>query len=241
MSNKPKFFSLRSFFIVIVFFTNCLLIQKTLKKVSDQDIKIQGSNLFSVEDIVKNSSLNSSTRLIFIETNYIENELKEKLSLKNVSVTRQIFPFGLKIIIKTRTPIAYAEKTYNGEKISGFVDEDGFFINKKYTENIQSHNLKTKVFGWNEKSKKTLSKILKAQKNNEFELVKVNLSPNGFLTLEEKNLRTIILGFNPNLITYQLQIISHLKTQLNKNNYFNKIDKIDLTDPNNPKIKVFKP
>jgi len=32
-----------------------------------------------------------------------------------------------------------------------------------------------------------------------------------------------------------------MKNQIRENNILEKIDNIDLTDPNNPKIKVFKP
>ena len=59
--------------------------------------------------------------------------------------------------------------------------------------------------------------------------------------IDEKDLQNIILGFNPNLINYQLQIINNLKNEFKRNNFSQKIDNIDLTDPNKPKIKVFKP
>ena len=97
------------------------------------------------------------------------------------------------------------------------------------------------VFGWKEKFKKILSEILIAQDNYEFELIKISFSKNGFLTVEEKDLKTIFLGFNPNLINYQLQIINNLKNQFKKNNFSKKIDNIDLTNPKKLKIKVFKP
>ena len=80
-----------------------------------------------------------------------------------------------------------------------------------------------------------------AQENYEFEIVKITFLPNGFLTVEEKDLKTILLGFKPNLINYQLQIINHLKNEFKKNSFSKKIDIIDLTNPNKPKIKVFKP
>ena len=75
----------------------------------------------------------------------------------------------------------------------------------------------------------------------EFDVVKITFSSNGFLTIDEKDLKTIFLGFNPTLINYQLQIINNLKNEFKKNNFLKKIDNIDLTDPNKPKIKVFKP
>ena len=97
------------------------------------------------------------------------------------------------------------------------------------------------VFGWQKKSIKTLSKILDAQKNGEIDLIKIRFSPNGFLTLEEKDLKLILLGFDQTLVRSQLKIISKLKDHLKKNNLSGEIDNIDLTDPNKPKIKVFTP
>ena len=214
---------------------------QTLKKVNIQDIRILGSKLFSQNDLVNNSSLKLPTRLIFIKTKFLEKELKQNLSLKNVSVTRQIIPFGLKIYIDTRIPIAYGERILNEKKILGFIDKDGIFINEEKVDKKNINKLTIKVFGWKEKFKKIVSDILIAQKNYEFEVVKITFSPNGFLTIEEKDLKTILLGFNPNLINYQLQIINNLKNELKKNNFSEKIDNIDLTDPNKPKIKVFKP
>ena len=223
-----------------LFFTT-LLTFKTFKKVNFQNITIYGSKLFSTDDIATNSSLNLPTALIFVNTKYNEKELKKNLSLENVSIDRQIFPFGLKILIKTRTPIAYGERIFKGEKLSGFIDEDGFFINEKYSAKENLGKLSTKVFGWEFNFRSTLSEIFKYQKNNNIEFITINFSPNGFLTLEEKGLKTILLGSNPTIIETQLQIICDLKNQLIGEIILEKIDNIDLTDPNNPKIKVFKP
>ena len=230
----------RSFLFLILFSTSFISLA-TIKKVNIQDIRISGSKLLTQNDVANISTLKFPTRLIFIQTNLLEKELRQNLSLKNVSVSRQIFPFGLKVQVKTRTPIAYGERILNGEKISGFIDKDGIFINKKNVEEIELSRLNIQIFGWKERFKKTLSEILIARDNYEFEIVKITFSPNGFLTLEEKNLKKIFLGFNPNLINYQLQIINDLKIQFKKNNFYEKIDSIDITDPNKPKIKVFKP
>ena len=230
----------RSFLFLILFSTSFISLA-TIKKVNIQDIRISGSKLLTHNDVANISTLKFPTRLIFIQTNLLEKELRQNLSLKNVSVSRQIFPFGLKVQVKTRTPIAYGERILNGEKISGFIDKDGIFINKQNVEEIDLSSLNIQIFGWKERFKETLSEILVARDNYEFEIVKITFSPNGFLTLEEKNLKRIFLGFNPNLINYQLQIINDLKIQFKKNNFYEKIDSIDITDPNKPKIKVFKP
>ena len=208
MKNKKK--SNKRSFLLLILLSTSLITLKTLKKVNIQDIRISGSKLFSQNDLVKNSSLTFPIRLISINTYFLEKELKQNLSLKNVSVKRQIFPFGLKINLKTRTPIAYGEKMLGEKKISGFIDKDGIFIDKQNAAEIDLKSLTIQVFGWKEKFKKLLSEIFLAQENYEFEIVKITFSPNGFLTLEEINLKTIFLGFNPNLISYQLQIINNL-------------------------------
>ena len=232
----------RSFFFLISFlFLTSLLSIKTLKKVNPQDIRISGSELFSQNDVVKNSSLNFPIRLIFVETNLLEKELKQNLSLKNVSVNRELFPFGLKVYINSRIPIAHGERILKDEKILGFIDKDGFFINKQNVDEKNFRKLTIQVFGWKEKFKKILSEIFIAIENYELEIVKISFSYDGFLTIEEKDLNTIFLGLRPNLINYQLQIINNLKNEFKKNNFSKKIDNIDLTDPNKPKIKVFKP
>ncbi len=232
----------RSFFFLIsfLFFTSLLSI-KTFKKVYIQDIRISGSELFSQNDVVNNSSLKFPTRLIFVKTNLLEKELKQNLSLKNVSVDRELFPFGLKIHINSRIPIAYGERILNDKKIFGFIDKDGIFINKQNVDKKTLKKLNIQVFGWNEKFTKILSEIFIAIDNYKLEIVKINFSSNGFLTVEDKDLKTIFLGFKPNLINYQLQIINELKNEFKKNSFSKEIDNIDLTNPDKPKIKVFKP
>ena len=218
MINQQKISKRNFFFLIIFLFSISFLSLKSLKNVDVHDIKIYGSKLFTEKDIVENSSLNIPTRLIFIKTKYIEKELKQNLSLKNISVRRQILPFGLIVLIQTRKAVAYGERVLNSEKISGFIDEDGFFIYKEHAEKVTLESSSIEVFGWQEKSIKTLSKILTAQKNGEIDLIKIRFATNGFLTLEEKDLKLILMGYNPTLVRSQLQIISKLKDHLMKNN-----------------------
>ena len=236
LNNKIRFL----FLILFLFSTNFITI-RTFKKVNFEDIIFSSNQIISKEDLVKNSSLFFPSRLIFIKTKFIEEELKKNLSLENVSINRQIFPFGLKISIKTRNPIAYGERLIDGKKILGYVDKNGFFIDEKYADKNNIQNINTKVYGWEEKFKSTLSTILLSINSNNIEINSINFSKNGFLTLQEKDLKTIDLGFDPNLIKKQMLIIENLKKQLMQENINFKIHNIDLTDPNNPKIKVFKP
>ena len=105
----------------------------------------------------------------------------------------------------------------------------------------RSRQAASKVIGWEKNFRNTLSMILNYQKNNDVEFVTISFSPNVFLTLEEKSLKTIFLGFNPEIIETQLKIIRDMKNQITEKSILEKIDNINLIDPNNPKIKVFKP
>ncbi|WP_025891139.1 cell division protein FtsQ/DivIB [uncultured Prochlorococcus sp.] len=241
MKNQKRIKNRSFFFLISFLFLTSLLSIKTLKKLNLQDIRISGSELFSQNDVVKNTSLKFPIRLIFVETNLLEKELKQNLSLKNVSVNRELFPYGLKVDINSRIPIAYGERILNDEKILGFIDKDGIFINKQNVDEKKFNRLTIQVFGWKEKFKKILSKIFIAIENYELEIVKISFSYDGFLTIEEKDLNTIFLGLRPNLINYQLQIINNLKNEFKKSSFSKKIDSIDLTNPDKPKIKVFKP
>ena len=241
MKNQKKIKNRSFFFLISFLFLTSLLSIKTLKKVDIQNIRIYGIELFSQNDVVNNSSLKFPIRLIFVKTYLLEKELKQNLSLKNVSVNRELFPFGLKVHINSRIPIAYGERILNDEKILGFIDKDGIFINKQNVDEKKFNRLTIQVFGWKEKFKKILSKIFIAIENYELEIVKISFSYDGFLTIEEKDLNTIFLGLRPNLINYQLQIINNLKNEFKKSSFSKKIDSIDLTNPDKPKIKVFKP
>ena len=241
MKNQKKIKNISFFFLISFLFLTSLLSIKTFKKVDMQNIRISGSESFSQNDVVNNSSLKFPIRLIFVKTNLLEKELKQNLSLKNVSINRELFPFGLSIHINTRIPIAYGEGIINNEKILGFIDRDGIFINNQSVDEKNLNKLTIQVFGWKEKFKKILSKIFIAIENYELEIVKITFSSDGFLTVEEEDLKTIFLGFKPNLINYQLQIINNLKSEFKKNSFSKKIDNIDLTNPDKPKIKVFKP
>ena len=241
MKTKKKIKNRHFFFLISFLFLTSLLSIKTLKKVYFKDIRVSGSELFSQNDVINNSSLKFPIRLIFVKTSLLEKELKQNLSLKNVSVNRELFPFGLKVHIDSRIPIAYGERILNEEKISGFIDKEGIFIEKQNADKKTLNKLTIEVFGWKEKFKKILSDIFIALENYELEIVKITFSSDGFLTVEEKDLKTIFLGFKPNLINYQLQIINNLKNEFKKNSFSKKIDSIDLTNPDKPKIKVFKP
>jgi len=240
VKNKKVYESKNLILIGIFFiFTNILTIN-LFKKVDLKNIYISGADFITVNDITQNSSLQLPSKLIFIKTKLIEKELKQNISLRQISITRQIFPFGLVINIQTRTPIAFAEKEDSGITTKGFIDKDGVFIKEKYVPKRENLIFPIKIIGWKEDYKKVISLILKTYKVTD-DLVTIKISANGFITLEEKFLQKIFFGFKTQEIEEKLNLISDIKEQLKKQNFPKKIKSLDLTDLANPKIKVFIP
>ena len=220
-------------------FTNVLTIN-LFKKVDLKNIYINGTDFIKVDDITENTSLQLPRKLIFIRTTLIEKELAQNFSLRQISINRQIFPFGLVINIQTRTPVAFAEREKNGIKIKGFVDKDGVFIKEKYVLEKENLIFPIKIYGWEEDYKKLISLIIKIYKGTD-DLKSIKISSDGFITLEEKFLQKIFFGFKNQEIKEKLNLIFDIKKQLKKQKLRNKIKSLDLSDLANPKIKVFIP
>ena len=219
--------------------TNILTIN-LFKQVDFKNIYIKGAEFITINDITQNSSLQLPKKLIRIKTKLIEKELTQNISLRQISISRQIFPFGLVINIKTRTPVAFAEREENGIKIKGFIDKDGVFIKEKYISERENLIFPIKIFGWKKEYKEIISLIIKTYKGTD-DLEAIKISSDGFITLEEKFLQKIFFGFKTKEIEEKLNLIFDIKEQIKKQNIRKKIKSLDLTDLANPKIKVFIP
>ena len=236
-----EIYEIKKLILLGLFFvlTNILTIN-LFKKVDLENIYIQGADFITISDITQNSSLQLPKKLIFIKTKLIEKELTQNISLRQISITRQIFPFGLVINIKTRTPVAFAEREKNGIKIKGFIDKDGIFIKEKYIPNRENLIFPIKIYGWKKDYEKLISSIINSYKETD-DLEAIKISSEGFITLEEKFLQKIFFGFKTKEIEEKLNLIFDIKEQFKKQKIRKKIKSLDLTDLANPKIKVFIP
>jgi len=224
----------------IVFILTNFLCFNLFKMVDTKHIDLSGVEFISIKDIIENTSLQLPRRLIHIQTKLIERELKQNISLKQVSVTRQILPFRLKIDMQAREPVAYAEKIELDNRTKGFIDADGVFIDRKYFDLKKKAIFPIKVLGWQEEYKHFISSIINNYRNID-DLEVININPGGFLILEEKNLPKIYLGYETQDIKIKLNLISDIKNQLKKQKIQKNFKSLDLTDPNNPRLKVFIP
>ena len=241
MNNKNIIVSKKFLVLFIVFFLTNISIISCFKEVNLSDLFIEGDQFISRKDLINNSSLKLPAKLIFIKTKYLEKELKENLALKNISINRRVIPFGLKIYLQTRVPLALAESKILDKKVYGYVDSEGVFIPKEFGNFDEKNLLPIKIIGWNKNQAEIISKIFKSYKNNINDLKLIYIESNNFITLEEKVLKKIFLGHENSKIDTQLELIHEIKKQLNQKNILKKLESLDITDTNNPIIKVFKP
>ncbi len=240
MKNIKNYEIKKLIFLGIFFILTNILTINLFRKVDSKNIYINGADFITINDITQNSSLKLPKKLIFIKTKLIEKELTQNISLKQISITRQLLPFGLVINIKTRKPVAFAEREVNGIKIKGVIDKDGVFIKEKFIPDRENLIFPIKLSGWKKEYKKLISLIIKTYKGND-DLEAINISSEGFITLEEKFLQKIFLGFESKEIDEKLNLIFDIKEQFKNQKIRKKIKSLDLTDLADPKIKVFIP
>jgi len=227
--------------LLIFLFLTSFLTTRSFKEVNLNDLFVEGDEFITKKDLIDNSSLVLPTKLIFIKTTYLEKELKDNLSLKNISINRRLIPFQIKIYLQTRIPLAYAESKKLDRNIYGYVDSEGVFIPKEFANIKEKNILPVKIIGWKKNFTEIVSKILKIYEDNINDLELIHIASDEFIFLEDMELKKILLGYEHSKIDYQLNLIPVIKKQLKQKNILNNLESLDISDPNNPKIKVFKP
>ena len=241
MKKKNIVISSKHIGLLFFLFLTSFLTIRSFKEVNLYDLIVEGDEFITKKVLIEQSSLVLPTKLIFIKTRYLEKELKENLSLKNISINRRLIPFQLKIYLKSRIPIAYAELNKFDKKYYGYVDSEGVFIPKEFVSIEEKNLFPIKIICWERNFSEIISKIFKLYKNNINELELIHIAPDEFIFLEEKILKKILLGYEHSKIDTQLNLIPEIKKQLKQKNILKNLESLDITDPNNPKIKVFKP
>jgi len=241
VKTKNKLISSKYIGLMILLSLTSFLTIRSFKEINLYDLSVEGDEFITKKVVIDNSSLVLPTKLIFIKTRYLEKELKENLSLKNISITRRLIPFQLKIYVQTRIPLAYAESKELDKKFYGYVDSEGIFIPKKFASIKDKNILPIKIIGWKINFAELVSKIIKMYENNIDDLELIHIASDEFIFLEDKILKKILLGYEHTKLDTQLNLIPEIKKQLKQKNMLDNLESLDLRDPNNPKIKVFKP
>tara|TARA_Y100001968_G_scaffold292816_2_gene298346 strand:+ start:38234 stop:39025 length:792 start_codon:yes stop_codon:yes gene_type:complete len=216
------------------------LINNGWKLINSEQIKVKGNILFNKKEIISATGMKLPKPLLGIIPKRIEGNLKRKLSLKAVSIHRQIYPKQLSIQILERVPIAYAQRASSSGIEHGVIDKKAQWIPFNWRERDHT-KLGISVKGWDPNNRKLIAFILSHRKNLGSSLKKITLNSNGVVTLETVQFNSIILGTNTDLINQQINVLAHLGNFLPKDQINKSRANLDLRDPSKPQLQTLKP
>ena len=234
--NKPQLWQIIFFNTIsatLIFF----LVKTGWEPINSRNIIVIGNSNFNRAEILRASGILLPKPLLTFIPKQIEVNLIRKLSLREVSIRRQIFPKKIFIEVLERKPIAYAQRKAPKGLENGMVDASAEWIPLNWTEK-DSSKINLSITGWRESHRDLISLILINREELGSPLTEINLSSTGEISLQTEDFKLIKLGSDPNLLIQQIKILSHLNRSL-PNRFVNKSrTTIDLRDPSKPELQT---
>ena len=129
------------------------LIQPVWVLKSKKDITVSGNQLLSDEAIQSKMQLSYPKSLWRVEPSRLSASLKQQPGVTQASVTRRLFPPGLKVKVSEIVPVAITQTAIktngdskNQKTISGLLDINGVWVSLENNKSIQASRLPTLEF-----------------------------------------------------------------------------------------------
>ncbi len=210
-----------------------------------KQIKVQGNELLSREEVRSLIPLNYPQSLLQLSTNELANQLKQKIPLTKVVVTREFIPPSLTVDIKEKQPvaIAYGKIISPGKqkltmKKLGYLDQDGVFVSAQMYQRLQNNRDKApklKVLGIPDLYLPYWKDLYHLLIQSEVKITEVDWQNPANLILTTELGKVHIGGYSSKL-SQQLTVLAKLKPLTSKISREG-IIYIDLQDPEMPLIK----
>jgi cell division protein FtsQ len=200
-------------------------------------IEVEGEQLLSKEQIRDWVPLSKPQSFWQLPTQETSDRLEAIAPIAEAQITRQILPPKLIVEITERQPRAIAITAANE---TGFLDNRGVFIAKSYydraAKNLPHPSLK--VIGYREIYRRHWLQIYPLIERSTIEISQVDWrNPNNLILKTEMGI--VHLGSNPERFAEQLTVLAKMR-QLSSRVPTNRIVYIDLTDPNQPTLRLKK-
>ena len=231
-------------YLKLLFFT-CLstslsifLFNNGWAQITENEVEIQAAKNLNKEEILKASNISFPISLLEINPKQIESNIIRDLSLKSVSINRQIFPSKLTINVLARAPIAYGRRIAASKNEKGLIDKQGIWIPSKVFNKTEPPELNLFIEGWSRSNKRIISYLIENRKNLGSPLKKIILNPNGDISLKTKDFELVHLGSNKNLLNLQIRTLAHLSQSLPSKLLKQQGTVMDLRDPSKPELQT---
>lgn len=206
---------------------------------------VEGDRLLSKQVIKSLLPLSYPQSLLRIEPEAIARSLELQDTIASATVTREIFPPGLRVQVKERVPVAIAQSllalgssTPNPKASVGLLDENGVWIPIQ-TYASQSSTLKLpnlKVIGLPEQYRPYWSQLYQAVSRSPIKVIEIDCQDPANLILKTE-LGIVHLGSYSARLTEQLKVLDQMR-QLPAKLNFSQITYIDLKNPKTPLVQM---
>ena len=210
-----------------------------------EQIKVKGNELLSPEEVRDLVSLPYPQSLLKLSTQDLVREIKQKIPLSKIIVTKEFIPPSLNIEIKELAPVAIAYQRELSpdhrklvDKQIGYIDQQGIFVEAKHYQNLRQRPEKApqlKIVGVREFYLPYWQELYHFITQSE---VKINLvdwhNPTNLILITE--LGKVYIGAYSSQLPKQLALLAKLKPLTSKIPR-EQISYIDISDPEMPLIR----
>jgi len=215
------------------------LIQPIWVLQSNKDITVSGNQLLSDETIHSKMQLSYPKSLWRVEPSNLSASLKQQPGITKVSITRRLFPPGLKVKVSeiapvaiTQTPIKKNGDSTNQKVVKGLLDINGTWVPLESYKSIKADKLPAlKFIGEASSCRHTWKELYQAVSSSLVKVTQVDCQdPNNIILKTELGL--VHIGSPTSKLTEKMKLLAKIRrlpAQVN----MSQIESIDLTNPAN--------
>ena len=225
-------FSSSSLFLIFIF------LNQAWKPIDFEQTKITGLSGITKNDIKKTTSDFYPKNLLELNPKEIEAYLIKKLPIKDVSVSRKLFPPEIHLKIIEREPVAFASRIISNKTDNGMIDIEGSWIPLQYVNKSKKNKIKLSIENWNPYKKNDIILIIKNRFLLQSSLQKITINPNQEIQIKTETFNSVLLGSDTERLSEQINKLNQLQKSLPNLLINTKVKVVDLKDPSKPELKI---
>ena len=228
------FFSGTSIFLIFTFS------QQAWRPIDFEQTKITGLSGITKNYIQKTTSIFYPKSLMELNPKEIESYLREKLPIKDVSVSRKFFPPEIYLNIIEREPIAFASRFLSNNIEKGMIDIEGSWIPLQFINKSKKNKIKLFIENWDPEKKEDIIQIIKNSFILQSPLQQIKINPVQEIIIKTEYFHSVFLGSDYDQVFEQFEKLNQLQKSLPNLLINTKVKIVDLRDPSKPELKIEK-
>ena len=202
-----------------------------------QQVEVVGSRQVNREQVIQAAGLRFPTPLLSLQPRRIASELGAALPVEQVQVSRLMAPPRLRVALVDREAVARAQRVTSKGPESGYVDRLGNWMSRRQTAGMaNTRPLPLTVLGWQPRHRAVLALVLEQRQALGNNLLEIRFDPNGSLWLRSARLGQVRLGPPDSQLPQRLSVLQHLSQELPGKVKGQRVQSIDLSDPDQPEL-----